>query len=40
MKGGTMNAKRALLLLVLSCTLAPISQAQIKHIEMRVEGMT
>ena len=34
-----MNTKLVLLLL-LSCTLAPISQAQIKHIEMRVEGMT
>jgi hypothetical protein len=27
-------------LLLLGCTFAPISQAQIKHIEMRVEGMT
>jgi hypothetical protein len=35
-----MNAKRALLLLVLGFTLAPVSPAQIKHIEMRVEGMT
>ena len=35
-----MNAKRFLHLLVLSCTVATISQAQIKHIEMRVEGMT
>lgn len=35
-----MNIKRVLLLLVLGCTLAPMSQAQIKHIEMRVEGMT
>jgi len=35
-----MKAKRVLLLLVLGCTLAPISQAQIKHIEMRLEGMT
>jgi hypothetical protein len=34
-----MNSKLALLL-VLGVTLAPISQAQIKHIEMRVEGMT
>jgi hypothetical protein len=32
--------KRVVLLLLLSCILAPISQAQIKHIEMRVEGMT
>ena len=34
-----MNAKLALLVL-LGCALAPVSQAQIKHIEMRVEGMT
>jgi hypothetical protein len=34
-----MNKKFALLLL-LGCALAPLSQAQIKHIEMRVEGMT
>jgi hypothetical protein len=34
-----MNTKLALLLL-LGLTLAPLSQAQIKHIEMRVEGMT
>jgi hypothetical protein len=33
-----MNKRMVLLLLV--CTLAPISQAQIKHIQMRVEGMT
>lgn len=32
--------KRIALLLLLGCTLAPLSQAQIKHIEMRVEGMT
>lgn len=32
--------KRVLLLLILGGTLAPVSQAQIKHIEMRVEGMT
>lgn len=35
-----MSPKRVLLLLVLGCTLGPVSQAQIKHIEMRVEGMT
>ena len=34
-----MNKKVALLIL-LGCVVAPISQAQIKHIEMRVEGMT
>jgi len=35
-----MNRKKIALLLLLACTLAPLSQAQIKHIEMRVEGMT
>ena len=35
-----MNTKRIALLILLSCMLAPVSQAQIKHIEMRVEGMT
>jgi hypothetical protein len=35
-----MNSKRIAILLLLGCALAPISQAQIKHIEMRVEGMT
>jgi hypothetical protein len=35
-----MNSKRALLMLILGCVLAPVAQAQIKHIEMRVEGMT
>jgi hypothetical protein len=35
-----MNTKRAALLVVLACAIAPVSQAQIKHIEMRVEGMT
>ena len=34
-----MNKKLALLIL-LGSIVAPISQAQIKHIEMRVEGMT
>lgn len=34
-----MNRKVGLLLL-LGLALAPASQAQIKHIEMRVEGMT
>jgi hypothetical protein len=38
-KGETMN-KRVALQLLLACVLAPVSQAQIKHIEMRVEGMT
>ena len=35
-----MNTKKLALLLLLACTLAPLTQAQIKHIEMRVEGMT
>jgi len=34
-----MNVKIGLLLL-LGLMVAPLSQAQIKHIEMRVEGMT
>jgi hypothetical protein len=34
-----MNKKVALLIL-LGSIFAPIAQAQIKHIEMRVEGMT
>jgi hypothetical protein len=33
-----MNTKRFALLVLLG--IAPVSQAQIKHIEMRVEGMT
>ena len=36
-----MKAKRiALLVLLGSIVVAPAAQAQIKHIEMRVEGMT
>ena len=35
-----MNAKRIVLSLLLGCAIAPVSHAQIKHIEMRVEGMT
>jgi hypothetical protein len=35
-----MNAKSLTLFLLLGCVLGPVSQAQIKHIEMRVEGMT
>jgi len=35
-----MNTQRTVLLLLLGCVLAPVSHAQIKHIEMRVEGMT
>lgn len=35
-----MNPKPYLLVLLLGCVIVPVSQAQIKHIEMRVEGMT
>jgi hypothetical protein len=35
-----MNGKKLAVLLLLGCTLGPVSKAQIKHIEMRVEGMT
>lgn len=35
-----MSPKRIALLLLLGCVLAPVSQAHIKHIEMRLEGMT
>jgi hypothetical protein len=40
MRGGTMNRKRFALLVLLGFVIVPVSQAQIKHIEMRVEGMT
>jgi len=35
-----MKAKKLALLLLLGVTLSLVSQAQIQHIEMRVEGMT
>ena len=36
-----MNKKRlALLVLLGSMVIEPVAEAQIKHIEMRVEGMT
>ena len=35
-----MNTREIALLFLMGCVLAPVSQAQIKHIEMRVEGMT
>ncbi len=35
-----MNTKKLALLALLSSMVVPITQAQIKHIEMRVEGMT
>jgi hypothetical protein len=41
MKGGTMNTRKfALLTLLGSIFFMPVAQAQVKHIEMRVEGMT
>ena len=40
-KEETMNTKRmAFLVLLGSMVVVPVAQAQIKHIEMRVEGMT
>ena len=39
-KGGTMNRKNFALLILLGMMVGPMAQAQIKHIEMRVEGMT
>ena len=40
-KEKTMKMKRvALLVLLGSMVVVPVAQAQIKHIEMRVEGMT
>ena len=35
-----MNTKKLALLALLVSIVGPVSQAQIKHIEMRVEGMT
>ena len=35
-----MNPKKIALLVLLGCLLAPVTEAQVKHIEMRVEGMT
>ncbi len=35
-----MNKKRFALLALLGLMVVPAAQAQIKHIEMRVEGMT
>src|SRR5579863_1985425 len=39
-QGGTMKTRTIALLALLGSTLVPAAQAQIKHIEMRVEGMT
>ena len=35
-----MNPKKIALLVLLGCLRAPVTEAQVKHIEMRVEGMT
>lgn len=35
-----MNSKGLALFVLLGCALAPVTEAQIMHIEMRVEGMT
>jgi hypothetical protein len=35
-----MNTNKFALLVLLGSMVAPVVQAQIKHIEMRVEGMT
>jgi hypothetical protein len=35
-----MNTRKLALLLLLSSVMPAVSAAQIKHIEMRVEGMT
>jgi tryptophanyl-tRNA synthetase len=35
-----MKVKQFALLVLFGSTLVPVAQAQIRHIEMRVEGMT
>jgi Tfp pilus assembly protein FimT len=35
-----MNTRTLALLALLASMVAPVTQAQIKHVEMRVEGMT
>ena len=35
-----MNTRRLALLVLLGLASVPLAQAQIRHIEMRVEGMT
>lgn len=35
-----MEMKKMLIALALGLALAPFAQAQVKHVEMRVEGMT
>jgi hypothetical protein len=39
-EGGTMEMRKLTVLILMASTLAPASLAQIKHVEMRVEGMT
>ncbi|HWW16969.1 MAG TPA: hypothetical protein VN310_20080 [Candidatus Dormibacteraeota bacterium] len=39
-KMNLMKSRLALLVLLGSMVVVPVAQAQIKHIEMRVEGMT
>ncbi|MGH9724656.1 MAG: hypothetical protein ACRD41_06280, partial [Candidatus Acidiferrales bacterium] len=39
-KGESMNTRKFALLLLLGSMVVPVAQAQIKHVEMRVEGMT
>jgi hypothetical protein len=39
-EGGTMNRKNCALLVLFCLMVGPMAPAQIKHIEMRVEGMT
>jgi hypothetical protein len=39
-KGGAMNIRKLAMVLLFVSPLMPHSQAEIKHIEMRVEGMT
>jgi hypothetical protein len=35
-----MNTRRLVLMALLGSVVMPVAQAQIKHLEMRVEGMT
>jgi hypothetical protein len=35
-----MNTRKLVVLFLLGSVFLPVAQAQIKHIEMRVEGMT
>jgi hypothetical protein len=40
MKGATMHTRKFALLVLLASMVVPVAEAQIKHVEMRVEGMT